>query len=65
MNAPNTTKIDAIEVYFERPGEKILFRPRIYSKHYGRMVPISGDAALQTTAIAAFDYARQWLWGPS
>ena len=59
------TRIDSIEVYFERPGERILYRPRVYSDYHLRMVPLMGDKALQTTPARARDYARQWLWEPT
>ena len=57
----NAPIIDSVETYFERKGEHILYRPRIYSEYYDRMVPIQGDRALQKTPQKAWAYARRWL----
>lgn len=59
MNTPLTPRTDVVTV---TRGTLVMFQPRIYSQYYRRMIPIAGNAALQTTHGAALTYARHWLW---
>ena len=60
-----TARVDCIEEYtFPEPGKCVpVYRPRVFSKYYTRMVELSGDHVLQGSPRAAWEYAHNWITG--
>ncbi len=56
-----TSKVDSITDYTSINNKIVpMYRGRIYSKHYGRMLLIDNNANWHKTTQAAWAYAEKW-----